>query len=821
MHRMKLLGGAQVTSAGGPLAGRGVQRRRLALLILLAMARNRAKSRESLAAVLWPEADSTSSRHHLSDSVYRINQAIGATAIVATGEELALDLTVVSCDAVDFRALMAEGDWEGATELYEGPFLAGFFVSEAPDFESWSESERVALARDYQRALEELAERDERAGRTREAVEHWRRAAVQDPLSSRVALRLMRALDAVGEREAAIRHARIHSQLVEQELAAPPAPEVAAFAESLRSAPPVPTAPVPTAPVPAAPVPQAPSSAQPISAERSPTAPMTPERMPAAEEPPRIAAVEPAEEPPRSSVASKPGWRWRRPWVAVVLLVVAATLTVAGSLAWDRWAPAAAPAPDAIAVLPFTNLSGDDSYEYVSDGVTEELIATLSEVPGLRVASRSSAFALKGQSIDVREAARRLGVGTVLEGSVRRSGDRLRVTAQLVNASDGLDLWSQSFDREVRDVLAIQEEIARAIVARLRRGGGELAAPPAERAAGRAATGRNGAAVGDHPADAPEAYDLYLKGRYAWHKRTEEGLRAAVGHFTAATQAAPRYALAYAGLADALAVLGFYDYLPPREAFPAARVAAERAVAIDAMLAAPHATLGYVALYHDWTFPRAEEEFRRAIALDPNYSTAHQWYANFLTSRGRFDEAIAEMRRAQELDPLSLIANAALGWVHLLAGRNDEAVAQLQRALELDRGFQLAWLWLGQAEEERGRDREAMDALRTADRLSGGSALTRTAIARAHALAGRADSARAVLAALERRAARGYLPSYEIARVRSALGDHDATLAWIARAIDERAHSSVFLRVDPAFTRLRQDARFAALVRRVEGDDAR
>lgn len=287
--------------------------------------------------------------------------------------------------------------------------------------------------------------------------------------------------------------------------------------------------------------------------------------------------------------------------------------------------------------------------------------------------------------------------------------------------------------------------------------------------------------------------------------------------FTAATEAAPRYALAFAGLADALAVLSFYDYLAPGEAFPAARAAAQRAVALDATLGAAHATLGYVALYHDWTFARAEEEFRRAIALQPNYSTAHQWYANFLTSRGRFEEAEREIRRAQELDPLSLVANAALGWIYSYAGRLDDAAAQLRRTLELDDGFEPAWLWLGQAEGERGRGDEALAALHTADRLSGGSALTRAARARVLALHGARDSALAIVGALERAAERRYTPSYEIARVPAALGDADAALRWLDRAVRERAHSAVFLQVDPQLAAVRADPRFAALVSRVEG----
>ena len=232
----------------------------------------------------------------------------------------------------------------------------------------------------------------------------------------------------------------------------------------------------------------------------------------------------------------------------------------------------------------------------------------------MRIAARTSAFAFKESKLDVREIARRLNVDVVLEGSVRRSGERLRITAQLVNARDGYQVWSQSFDRSATDILLIQQDIATAIVTRLR---GEVAvtALPAD----------------PHPANDPEAYDLYLRGRYAWHQRTESGLQEAVNHFAAAVARAPRYARAFAGLGDAFAVLGFYDYLPPHEVSPKAREAAERAIALDPTLAAPHATLGYVSLYYDWRFGDAEVYFKRSIELDPAYSVAHQWYGNLLT----------------------------------------------------------------------------------------------------------------------------------------------------------------------------------------------
>jgi len=320
---------------------------------------------------------------------------------------------------------------------------------------------------------------------------------------------------------------------------------------------------------------------------------------------------------------------------------------------------------------------------------------------------------------------------------------------------------------------------------------------------------------GDAPPDAT-AYDLYLKGRYAWYRRREAGLRAAAHSFEQALAIAPDYARAHAGLADAYAVLGFYDYLPPTEAFPNAEAAARRAIALDATLAGPHATLGYVQLYHHWNLARGEEEFRRAIALEPNYSTAHQWYGNLLTAAGRFPEAEREMRRAQEIDPLSLIANAALGWVLYHAGDYAGAVAQCDRTLELDPDYALAHLWRGWALQELDSLPAAVVAHRRALAASDGTGLYVASLARSLALAGQRAGAESLLGQLRARGEAGrYVPSYEVARVYVALGDRRRAFAWLDRARAERSHSMVFLRVDPQLARLRDDPRFARLAAHV------
>ena len=774
MKRLRLFGGISIDADGAPITGRAVQRRRLALLSLLAAAPAQGTSRERLIAFLWPEADAESGRRFLSDSVYRINQALEGDVIAAVGDALRLDPERLPSDLSAFEDALRRGDHEATVGEYAGPFLDGFFLPDAPEFERWVESERDRLARDYARALEALAQASAREGRHTEAVGWWRRLAAQDPLSARIALGLMHALDAAGDRAAAIQHARVHETLLRQELELDPDPAVHALAEQLKTARTAPPAARPDA---------TPSTAPAVARDSEP-------------EPLQPASRDPQPAP----VPTKP----RRARTARIA-AAAAVLAVALGGAWLATRPgdaadvATAPPARSVAVLPFANLSGDRDNEYFSDGITEERIATLGRVPDVRVASRSSVFAYKNKPADVREVGRQLRVAAVLEGSVRRAGDRLRITAQLVNTANGYDIWSQTYDRQLEDVFTIQEEIARHIVNMLV---GSLDStrrmPLAERS------------TRDH-----EAYDLYLRGRFAWHRRTREGLADAVRHFEQAIARAPDYARAYVGLADAYAVSAFYDYLRPIDAYPKAEAAALRALRLDPTLAPPHATLGYVSTYYHLDWPRAERELRRALAMDPTYSTAHQWLGNLLTVAGRFDEAERAFRAAQLSDPLSLIATTALGWSYYFAGRYEDAVAQCSRALALNPNFELAHLWGGQALERLGRRDEAREWIGRAVTLSKGSILTRLALA--HVLAqspATADSARAIVREVEARGSRGeYLPSYEVAKIHLALGDADAALRWLERAAAEKSHSRAFFKVDPQLTPLRGDMRFQRIAR--------
>jgi TolB-like protein/tetratricopeptide (TPR) repeat protein len=504
------------------------------------------------------------------------------------------------------------------------------------------------------------------------------------------------------------------------------------------------------------------------------------------------------------TVTPRPARSVRVTRMAIIGGAIAAIALGGAWVASQRGARAAAAPPTvAVAVLPFIDLSPQKDQEYFADGITEELINTLSRVEGIQVPARTSVFAFKGQRIDVREIGRKLAATHLVEGSVRRTDGRFRIAVQLVSVADGYHVWTDSYDGEMKDVLTIESEIARTVAEKLQR---KLIPGPI---------------VAEVHPDARDLYmkgrqSLYLKGRYAWYRRTEEGLRSAATFFQQAVDREPRYARAHAGLADAQAVLGFYDFVSPRDGFGKAEAAATRAVELDPTLAAPHATLGYIALYYHWDWKRAEDEFRQAIALDPAYSTAHQWYANLLTAMGRFDEAEREMRRAQELDPLSLIANAALGWVFYYAGAFQQSVDQCRQTLELDPQYAVALLWGGWSLEELGQFPEAIRRHQQAVSLTSGGSLYLASLARAHAAAGQRVAAMQVLGNLDARRARGqYVPSYEMAKIYAALGNRDRAFEWLGRALEQRSHSLVFLKVDPQLKPLRGDPRFARLVKDV------
>jgi len=452
-----------------------------------------------------------------------------------------------------------------------------------------------------------------------------------------------------------------------------------------------------------------------------------------------------------------------------------------------------------IAVLPLDNLSGDASQNYFADGMTDELITDLAQISALRVISRTSVMAYKGARKPLPQIARELNVDAVVEGTVLRSGDRVRITAQLIEASTDKHVWSQSYEGELRDTLAVQNRVASAIADQIR-----INLTPQEQAALKNAKVVN-----------PEAYESYLKGRYFWNKRTADGLKVALAYFKQAIEEDPKYAQAYSGLADTYALLGDWQYavMTPKEAFPEAKAAAIKSLELDSTLGEAHNSLAFVLDGFDWDFDSAGREFQRAIELNPGYATAHHWYAWHLSLLGRYDEALAEMRKAENLDPLSLIINADLAELLVLAHSDEESIQQSRKTIEMDPNFALAHNQLAQAYLQKHMYDEAVAELKTAVQVSGGGPAFIANLARAYVASGKRSEAVKLLDHLKKRSKPDYSNASEIAVIYASLGDADQAMNWLEKGYNERFNPGVLLR--PGFNPLRSDPRFQNLVHRI------
>jgi serine/threonine-protein kinase len=474
-----------------------------------------------------------------------------------------------------------------------------------------------------------------------------------------------------------------------------------------------------------------------------------------------------------------------------VLLVTVVGLNAAG-LRERLLGHARSPQIQSLAVLPLKNLTSDPEQEYFVQGMHEALTTELSKISGLRVISRSSAMRYKERDKSLPEIARQLNVDALVEGSVLRAGERVRVTAQLIAAQPERHLWADAYDRELRDILLLTSEVARTIADKIK-----VKLTSAEQA--RLALAR--------PVN-PAAYEFYLKGRYHWNKRTPEGFQKAAEHFQQAIELDPSFALAYAGLADNWLVQPSWDILSPREAYPRAKAAAERALGIDASLAEPYAALGGIRWMYQWDWEGAEQGYRRALELNPNYATAHHWYAWSLATSGRHNESIAEMKRAQELDPLSLIITVDLGRMYYLARHYDEAKEAIRKALEMEPNFAAAHIVLGLVHLATGRAQEAVAAFRDQGDL-------RDHLAQAYALAGNREEARRLLEQLEKESKERYVPATSMAVIYGRLGEKDRAFEWLEKSLEQRAWMAAQMKVEPRFDPLRDDPRFHDLMRRI------
>jgi len=482
----------------------------------------------------------------------------------------------------------------------------------------------------------------------------------------------------------------------------------------------------------------------------------------------------------------------------LALLATAALVWKLLEVKWHGTAGVGAASIQSLAVLPLENLTGDPKQDYFADGMCDALITELSQIKKLRVISRTSVMQYKDKHESPAQIAQELGVDALVEGSVLRSNDRVRISAELVQPQTGQNLWAHSYERTVTDILALQSDVARDIVAQIQI---QLTQPERERLA------KTRTVV-------PAAYDAYLQGNYYASKRTGEAVTQAIADYRQSIQLDPTYAPSYAGLAGALTLAADYKDVPPSQVLPEAEAAAVKALQLDDTLASAHAALGQIRAYSlEW--PGVLDEFQRAIQLNPGDANGHHWYALALADAGKDEEAISEMKLAQELDPRSLIINANLSWVLYLAGKDDDAIAQAQRTIAMDPTFAVAHGYLGQAYLAKGEYEKALRELQQALALSGNETSFKAELGNAYAVAGKKTEALAILHELLQMSARRYVSPYSIALVYVGLGDRDQAFQWLDKAYDEHSVRLINIAVHPRLTGLRSDPRFAALVKRI------
>ncbi|HEX6060207.1 MAG TPA: tetratricopeptide repeat protein [Gemmatimonadaceae bacterium] len=745
MIALKTLGAVDLRNDGKEVSTVLAQPKRLALLVYLATARPRGfHSRDTLLALFWPESDDERARNSLRQALHHLRRSLGEAAIVGRGDrEVGVDGTLVHCDAAAFDEAIEGRQWETAVELYRGDFLPGLFVQDAPDVERWLDDDRARRRRDASAAAWLLAEASEREGDFA-AAERWARKAVEvDPEDESQPHRLAALLERA--RGAASREPR------------PATPPAAEPSEQPR-APDLAQGPGPRA--------QGPLSA-----------PTTERRVPSAERP---------------SFASERAPRWSR-----LALAAAAILALLAATAWLVGRREARAAPPTIAVLPFVNMSADPANEYLSDGMSEELLNLLAQVPGLQVAARTSSFTFKGKNVPVDSIGRVLRVRHVLEGSVRQAGDRVRITAQLIDAETGYHLWSDTFDARVEDVVAVQDSIGRVIVETLRsRLAGDVGVLAQRR----------------DPAD-PEAHVSVLKGWRAFRQNTPEAYEAAVLHFQDAIRRDPDYGRGLAGLATVRMWQANFRYVDFEAGYAEAESLATRALALDSSLTEAYAVLGRIAEARDRDDASADRLYARAIEINPNEPRAYSRRGALLVRAGRTEEGIALAKRAVELDPASPAVHADLANIYLGLNRFAEAESALRAALSLDPGHPILLGNLALVLFYQEKYEEAGVAIVEARAKSPRDVDLVGKHAFIHARLGRADAARATL---DTAIARGLSPVQQ-ASVLAYLGDRDRALSLLEEAVEARDDRVVALLDAGIVPELRDEPRMQRIIERVRG----
>jgi TolB-like protein/Flp pilus assembly protein TadD len=501
----------------------------------------------------------------------------------------------------------------------------------------------------------------------------------------------------------------------------------------------------------------------------------------------------------RRQTISKTGELGRPKRIKAIVFAVAAVFIIATAVsAYFYFSRKNNAAIQSVAVLPFVNTSGDPNMEYLSDGIAESLMDSLSQLPNLKVMSRNTAFRYKGKDQDAEKVGKELNVRAVLTGSLKQVGDQIVINVSLDDTLDGRHIWGAQYDRKASDLLAVQRDIARDITGNLRL----------------KLSGADEQKLTKNYTANPEAYQLYLKGRFYWNKRTGEALKKSVEYFNQAIEKDPSYAQAYAGLADAYALMPVYSAGSPQEFLPKAKAAAMKALEIDDALAEAHASLSLTRWSYDRNFAESCKELQRAIELSPNYATAHHWYGENLGDLGRFDEGIAELKRALDLDPLSLIINADLGEVYTFARQYDKAIEQLRKTIEMDQSFYYAHWRLGVVYEMKGFHQEAIAEYQKARALDSDPWVL-ALIGHADAASGKRDEALKIVDQLRGISKQRYVPAYGFAIIYAQLGEKDEAFRWLEKSNQDRGNDLGRIKVDPLVDSLRSDPRFTDVMRRV------
>ena len=486
-----------------------------------------------------------------------------------------------------------------------------------------------------------------------------------------------------------------------------------------------------------------------------------------------------------------------------LVLALCALIVLAGLAAYYIWTTkkqtSGSSQVRSIAVLPFKPLVSNSGDEVLELGLADVLITRLSEIREIVVRPITSVRKYAAVDQDPGAAGSELNVDVVIDGTVHRSDQKVRITARAIRVSDGLTVWSGKFEEDVGNIFAIEDRVSEQVAASLAL---KLSGEEKEQLTRR------------HTASS-EAYQLYLTGRYFWNQRTEPAIKKSIEFYNRAIANDPSYPEPYSGIADAYTTLGYFSFLAPTDCFPKARDAANRALELDPTLAEPHTSLAYVKLYYDWDWAGAEREFRQAIALNPNYPTAHHWYSVYLTAMQRFEEASAEIERAQQLDPGSLVINTDIAFQLFYDRRYDEAERQLQTVLQMNKQFPLAHIWLGRVQQQKGMYNDAVEEFKNAERGVPGWVVAVAAAGNAYGLSRNADEARVLLKRLDELSKGKYVTPYGVALIWAGLGDRDQAFAWLNKALADRSHWLVWLKLDPRWDPIRSDSRFVELARRV------